>query len=139
MISFDLQEFEKVCAKRPEGYREHVLSMAKISSGRVWLKPEDHTYLSNYYRNSEPPEPRLIDSVENVARAMGRWAAAGFPLASEASIKVRKNTCEACPYWDSEARLGLGKCTHEKCGCTKLKWWLETETCPDNRWPHITE
>lgn len=137
MISISQSDFDKACQSRPKGYREHVLSLGKQMDGRIWLSPKDYTYLANYYRNGAPPEPRLTDSAENLALAIGRWVKGGFPVASAETIKKRKATCQACPYWDGAARMGLGKCKHSKCGCTKFKWWLETETCPDGRWPKI--
>jgi len=135
VISFSWQDFERACATRPKGYRSHVLSLAKISHGRVWLKPEDHTYLANFYRQGAPPEPRWTDNAANLGRAIKRWVSAGFPVADEATIAQRASACRACLYWDGAARFGLGKCNHAKCGCTMLKWWLETEKCPDDRWP----
>jgi hypothetical protein len=135
MISISENDFEKASAIRPAGYKDHVLSLAKVLDGRLWLKPEDYLYLAKYYREGAPPEPRFVDSAENLAKAIGRWIKGGFAVASAETIGKRKAACEACPYWEGDARLGLGKCKHAKCGCTKLKWWLETETCPDNRWP----
>lgn len=137
MISISQSDFETACQTRPEGYREHVLSLAKQMDGRIWLSPKDYLYLAKYYREGAPPEPRLSDSAENFASAVKRWAKEGFPVASTKVIENRKAACRACPFWDSKARMGLGKCKHVKCGCTKLKWWLETEDCPDGRWPKI--
>lgn len=136
MISIALQDFERACGERPAGYREHVLSYAKIAGDRLWLSPEDHTYLANFYRQGAPPEPRWTDNAMNLGRAMTRWISAGFPVADDATIAQRAAACRACPYWDGSARLGLGKCTHAQCGCTRLKWWLQTEKCPDGRWPN---
>lgn len=135
MISFDFEEFERACATRPSGYREHVLSLGKVSHGRLWLSPADHTYLANYYRQEAPPEPRLTENAASLARALTRWTAAGFPVAEKSLIAARATACRACPYWDAAARFGLGKCNHAQCGCTMLKWWLQTESCPDGRWP----
>jgi hypothetical protein len=135
MISLSISDLEKTSKDRPVGYKEHVLSLGKEMDGRVWLKPEDYLYLAKYYREGAPPEPKLSDSIDNLFQAIGRWSKSGFAVASSETIEKRKEACEACPYWDSSARLGLGICKHAKCGCTKLKWWLQTETCPDNRWP----
>jgi hypothetical protein len=137
MISFSVEDFDEACLIRPQGYREHVLSYGKIEYGRVWLKPEDHTYLANYYRKEELTEPRFGDIITNFGKAVGRWVSAGFPVAPKKLIEERKQACESCPFWESQSRVGLGKCTHEECGCTKFKWWLLTEKCPDNRWPQI--
>ncbi len=79
----------------------------------------------------------MKDSAAHLAEALGRWAFAGFPVATSKVVDARKAACQKCEFWDGSARLGLGKCNHEKCGCTKLKWWLSTEKCPDGRWPEI--
>jgi hypothetical protein len=133
MISIDVAAFEAACAQRPAGYREHVLSLGKIAHGRLWLRPEDHTYLANFYRGQELPEPRW-NNARNLLLALGKWAKAGFPVASQETLKHRARACRACPHWSDEARGGLGKCHHHACGCTRLKWWLQTEKCPDGRW-----
>ncbi|MBB5033180.1 hypothetical protein [Prosthecobacter vanneervenii] len=80
----------------------------------------------------------LPTAAEIAARGMaafGRWLAAGLPLVDETTRQKRAMVCEACPAWDSEARAGLGRCGHPKCGCTSLKWWLKTEKCPAGWWP----
>jgi hypothetical protein len=134
MISISLDSFEKTCLQRPSGYRDHVLSLGKIVDNRLWLKEEDHTYLANYYRNNLISEPRIQDSAKNLTTAISKWMKAGFPVANEKTISERKESCLNCQFWKKEARIGLGKCIHEKCGCTKLKWWLSTESCPIGKW-----
>jgi hypothetical protein len=134
MISFSVDTFESSCKQRPKGYRDHVLSFGKIVDGRVWLKPEDHTYLCNYYRSKEIQEPRITESAKFLTKSLKQWAKAGFPVADKQTVKARKQSCINCGFWNAEARMGLGKCTHQKCGCTKIKWWLATEKCPIGKW-----
>jgi len=85
-----------------------------------------------------PPEPTLVDLATNFATATARWAAEGFPVVDQAVYAARAAACDACEYWDGAARLGLGKCKHAKCGCTRFKRWLATERCPIARWPFLT-
>ena len=87
---------------------------------------------------AEPPppiqEPSLADLAGNFAVATARWAAAGFPVVGEPAYAARSATCAGCEFWDDSARLGLGKCHHTKCGCTRFKRWLTTERCPMGQW-----
>lgn len=87
-------------------------------------------------------EPNLGDLIENFAAASVRVRdrATRFGLRSvlvnKEAFDLRLATCRRCPlhHWDEDARLGLGKCKHEKCGCTKLKLWLASERCPAGFW-----
>lgn len=93
----------------------------------------------------------------NAAKAGGRALAytvrnKRLPVATKPHAEARGKVCAGdgntppCPYWDSKARavipqaireafglpeVNLGKCTHPKCGCTKVKWYDLAETCPD--------
>ena len=80
------------------------------------------------------PEPTLTDLASNFATATARWASGGFPVVGEAAYASRSAVCEGCEFWDGAARLGLGKCKHAKCGCTRFKRWLATEKCPMGKW-----
>lgn len=73
----------------------------------------------------------------NFGKAVARWVGAGFPVVEEAVYARRTEVCLACPFWDGNARFGLGKCKAPGCGCTGLKRWLATERCPHpsgSRW-----
>jgi hypothetical protein len=133
-VSFWLDDLVAKSKQRPAGYVDHVLSLAThVVGGRVWLRAADHDYLVNLYRKPLP-EPKLTELAHRAGRAFLAWAKAGFPVADERTIKHRRAACLNCQWWNGEARGGLGKCAHAKCGCTKLKWWLATEKCPDGRW-----
>ena len=80
-------------------------------------------------------EPSLADMAKSFGAALSEWRAAGYPVADEESARARGAACAACGHWDPAARLGLGKCRHQECGCTKLKWFLATSRCPEGRWP----
>jgi hypothetical protein len=83
------------------------------------------------------PEPTVGDIIHNFAGAMAEWFKAGLPVVSKEIAHARLIACRSCPgrHWQEEARAGLGKCTHPKCGCTKGKMWLGTSKCPIGHWP----
>lgn len=80
-------------------------------------------------------EPSLLELAQNFTSALAKWVKAGAPVVSEEVYRERSAICDACEYWEPEARLGLGKCMAPGCGCTKLKRWLSTEHCPMGKWP----
>lgn len=82
----------------------------------------------------ELPEPTIAELASNFAMATARWAAAGFVVVNPADYAARSAVCQACEFWDDSARLGLGKCRHTQCGCTRFKRWLATEKCPMGKW-----
>ena len=134
LIAFSFESLEKTATKRPEGYRGMVLKHAKVFEGMLYLTAEDHQRIRNYYKNKIPMEPTIGDMDKNFVSAMWTWASNGFPVAKEDEIKKRNSLCLNCNFWNPRARNGLGKCNHNKCGCTMLKWWLATEKCPIGKW-----
>lgn len=82
--------------------------------------------------DSDGPSP--ISLAQNFMKATLRWAKAGFPVVTEAEYRFRAERCGACKHWNPTDYRGLGKCTHKDCGCTKLKRFIKTETCPIGRW-----
>lgn len=81
-----------------------------------------------------PEEPSVLEMAANLGSALATWASAGFPVATAEQAAAHGAICAACEKWQPGARLGLGKCTSKKCGCTKLKWWLKTSKCPEGKW-----
>ena len=85
------------------------------------------------------PSISLTAQAATLGRALVRWHRAGYKLASRDLRGLRKATCSACvlpdglPGYDPAARGGLGRC--RSCGCTGLKWWLQSERCPLGKWP----
>lgn len=79
--------------------------------------------------------PTAAEILARGMQAFARWAAAGLPVVAESERLARAAACQACPRWDGQARGGLGHCKHPGCGCTRLKWWLATERCPEGWWP----
>ena len=138
MIRFSIDQLREKASMRPQGYFDDVLSLAEIDGEIISLRDEDHRLLTEKYRGtgaSEPPEePTTTELATNFSTAVARWMAAGFPVVSPEVFNQRSATCDGCEFWDGRARFGLGKCTHRKCGCTKMKRWLTTEKCPIGKW-----
>jgi hypothetical protein len=89
-------------------------------------------------RSMALPEPDALELAANLGKATAGWAAAGFPVVTQAQYDARTVACTPCDLWDGSARLGLGKCKAPGCGCTKFKRWLATEVCKHpqgSKWP----
>lgn len=86
------------------------------------------------------PPPTLADMADHLGGALVKWAARGFPIAPREERLARLRMCEGgpgqprCQHWKPAARLGLGKCNHPSCGCTRAKTFLATEKCPIKKW-----
>lgn len=80
------------------------------------------------------PEPTIAEMLGHAGTALATWAARGMKIAPAEVRQERYAICASCKFWDAKARLGLGKCRHHECGCTKLKHALATESCPDGKW-----
>lgn len=57
-------------------------------------------------------------------------------IVSEEERDRRLSICRSCPegYWNENGNMGMGECTHSKCGCTRIKHKLTTEKCPIGLW-----
>lgn len=106
------------------------------------------------FRDLNPPKPILdhrdpriasqkksvgiIKKAKNVVKATARVIEAvreGSEIfATKEERERRLSICNVCGLWKPSGNLGMGECTHEKCGCTKLKRGLATERCPLNKW-----
>lgn len=82
-------------------------------------------------------QPGLALMAGHFVSAVGKSAMSGFKTASKEEVARRAAICATCEYWHNDARLGLGKCMHHKCGCTRLKWRLATESCPLGKWRRV--
>ena len=70
---------------------------------------------------------------------MAKWAAKdGFSVVSHEIFHARKQICEICPHWNSNAFAGLGGCN--LCGCSVGKLYLPSCQCPDRppRWLSVS-
>ena len=138
MIRFTLNQLREKAAIRPPGYFEDVLAVGSVEGETVTLDLAAYQILATKYRGTSaaprPQEPTAAELAANFSSALARWSAAGFPVVSREIYDDRAAICAPCEFWDGAARLGLGKCTHKKCGCTKMKRWLATEKCPLGKW-----
>jgi len=81
--------------------------------------------------------PTIIQMGQNLTKSTVNWVKSGLPLVTKEIYKQRLKICKNCQYWLPNARLGMGKCNHSKCGCTKIKLKLATESCPIKLWERI--
>jgi hypothetical protein len=90
-----------------------------------------------YKRTPDGPTP--VDQLANASKAAARVVSAFVSnkpiLVSDEVQAARLAVCRGCSYWRESGNLGFGKCTHGKCGCTRLKHRLATENCPLGKWP----
>lgn len=84
------------------------------------------------------PTPSITRKIANAAKAGGRIIGAvvrGQPImASDEERERRLAICRQCDLWSEEGNVGFGECRHSKCGCTRFKHGLVTETCPAGKW-----
>lgn len=99
-----------------------------------WMRGE---VLSHSWSLLGPPSVPAM--VWNLSRAMARAVSTGFKTVKRPILEHRLSVCRGCPYWEENARFGLGKCNHVECGCTRSKLWLATESCPQKLWLPVTE
>ena len=85
-------------------------------------------------RINRPRQPTISDMVINFSRAVFGFVKSGCKVVSEDEFKRRLEICRSCDLWDETARRGMGKCKHFKCGCTKVKHWMEISKCPLGKW-----
>lgn len=152
-IKVHISDIQKAAKSRPPGYLAEVMAAGTLMDRFLVFPAGVYDALRTKYSPGQGvrirgvdgqvhatpdaplPEPSALDLTLNFSRAVARWTAAGFPTVSEEVYRQRAAACATCDFWDPDARLGLGKCKHPRCGCTKAKRWLATETCPDGRWP----
>ena len=87
----------------------------------------------------EPPTffSKKTKQAQSVARAVTRFARAGFATTPTDILAQREATCRACPEWDAVALNATGRC--RKCGCsTWAKLRMATESCPLGKWEAIS-
>lgn len=80
-------------------------------------------------------EPTVKELATNFLGAMHDWISKGLPIVTQRKYDERASICDTCEFWIPNARMGMGKCNHKGCGCTKFKRWLATEQCPEKKWP----
>ena len=102
----------------------------------VWTATASERQLIIYFRGikSLPKPPTIKQMSKNFAKATAKWIKSGFETVTQSEFDKRLEICRSCTFWDEKARLGMGKCNHEGCGCSKGKLWLKTEKCPIQKW-----
>ena len=131
-------------AANPRSRCWRLISAGRIHGDALHIEKSDYIAITREFRNRRDHdsehrrEPTVADMATNAGYAAWRAAQAllrGDALLVGADIyAARADACNACEYWDASARLGLGKCKHAKCGCTKFKRWMATEKCPLGKW-----
>ena len=96
--------------------------------------PEEAYQLIKEVEKRKPKPPTVTQMTKNFAKATVKWAESGFGVVTKKRFKERLEICRGCSFWDEKARLGMGKCNHEDCGCSKGKLWLKSEKCPIEKW-----
>lgn len=96
--------------------------------------PEEAHKLMKAMVKAEPKPPTIKQMIKNFSKSTEKWMKSGFKTVSKKQFTKRLEACRGCTFWDEKARLGMGKCNHEGCGCTKGKLWLKTEKCPIEKW-----
>lgn len=69
---------------------------------------------------------KRVGQARGAVEAVTHWIRGGMRIAVDEVVDVRRETCLACPEW-----TGM---TCRICGCTGVKWHLETSTCPKGYW-----
>jgi len=76
--------------------------------------------------------PNLLERALSLGEAVANHVADGMSKVSKQQMATRLEICNKCPL------RSLGTCT--KCGCIiSVKAGWKTSTCPDDRWPKISE
>jgi hypothetical protein len=130
---FLLANVKAAAPRRPKGYLEFVLSRGKVEGDTVTLDERAlREVLEKFPILAMPklPEPTVAEMATNFAGAMKGWINSGFAVVEREIYEGRHAICLGCEYWDAAARGGLGKC--RKCGCSRVKLWLESSKCPLN-------
>lgn len=140
-----LAEVQEQWANQPNAWVTWMLSQATKEGDRFGWSDSFWVHSLEFVARTKVPNPNkpvqeiqtgptVLQMAANVAKAASDWVSGGMEMANDETQTKRKNICAGCELWDANARLGLGKCTHEKCGCTKMKVWLATSVCPLGRW-----
>ncbi len=107
------------------------------------MKEEEVKQIEDFLTAHAKRGPNIFGQAVNLGLATRRVANAVIArepvLVSKDEIDYRLSVCRSCDLWDENGNVGLGKCNHEKCGCTKLKQGLATEKCPINKWNYKKE
>ena len=109
----------------------NVFSHGKVDGDYLVIGDEDWERLMGQ-APSAPPTIREMAS--NAALALARFVKSGLKVVDEDTLMDRISTCRACKEFDESARMGMGKCSAQGCGCTVLKLYMASEKCPLGKW-----
>lgn len=82
----------------------------------------------------KPVGPSLLRQAINLSKAIPAMINDGFRSVPDLVYNDRMRLCNSCEHWDEEGNLGLGKCNHPKCGCTRGKMKQASSECPMGNW-----
>ena len=79
-------------------------------------------------------ETKLYERIINFLLALFIWSKSGFKFPDKKILDNRINICisSPCEKWNKKAYCNFGGCN--VCGCSKLKLYLETSSCPLKKW-----
>jgi len=133
--------FAQACSVRPNGFRSAAEKIVRRDGAEVVIPLKLWGQLTLEWQGKpigwEEPNALQLGSRALFAawRAVSAAVAGERVFVTESELEKRKATCDVCEYFESSARLGLGRCNAPGCNCTKFKQWLITEKCPLGKWP----
>ena len=78
--------------------------------------------------------PSIIKRIKSFIKELIRYIIGGTPNVSDKQYELRLKTCNGCEHlFERDRRCGLCGCWVDK----KAKW--ATASCPDKRWPPVSE
>lgn len=119
-----IEQIAEASKHRPKGYFEDVVGSGSIVEGHLEISEKKWIELRGKYSGS--------NLFLKFLRSVFVWIKAGAPVPSILLYRFRRPICGRCTFWNNKAMMGLGRCG--KCGCTRAKLWLKTETCPIGNW-----
>lgn len=128
MIKISLEKLKS--ADRPKEYFDEIYALGKTEGENLILPADAYIYLANKYRDIKPEKPR-----KSLYNSMKNWAKSGFKRVKMAELDRRLAICRGCEFWQENGNYSLGRC--DKCGCTKYKLYLATESCPIGKWEAV--
>ena len=76
--------------------------------------------------------PTKAELLMRFGKALLNFAGSGFKTVTAEQLSERREICLACPFWEGESVMGIGKCG--ACGCSGFKMYAATEKCPKGKW-----
>jgi len=80
-----------------------------------------------------------MQQVKNLVKEAPAIIKSGFKQVPEEVYEKRLQLCRTCYFWKASGNLGMGKCEHPKCGCSKAKLKLQISACPAGVWGAYAE